>query len=484
MAYLKKYYQNVDGNVAMMFAIMVVLLLTAIGAAVDYTNMVRAQNQLQSQVDAGVLAAATVDVKKKKNSEAKKQKKIRTEIAYEIVEANGFDLSKNKPILDIQRNSVVLTAETIYRPRFSAFLGFDQVKLSATAESGLPGEQAFDVVLVLDNTESMDANGKLEALKEGATQLIEAIESSGSGTKVGIVPFARYVRVSDSARNASWFDMPVESDHERTEDVRIVDNPGTCRIETRTRVRDGEIEQYETEVCEGRTYLTDTTDETVEARWEGCVGTRVPPYSERDGEYVHRIPGILRINPQEVTGLNYDKFTRCPSEITPVTDDYELLKDAIDDMRTTDNTHLPTGLIWGQRVLSPGEPYDNSPGPNESEKKKIMILMTDGNNTTQIERDALAERQLRSPPFISDVDPDVAATEANAATSRLCDTAKAAGTEIYTIAFKVDDPATHTLLKQCASAESNALTAESNSALVDRFANLANEFKSDIRLIR
>ena len=67
MAYLKKYTQNVDGNVAMMFAIAVVLLLTAIGAAVDYTNLVRAQNQLQSQVDAGVLAAATVGIKKKKN---------------------------------------------------------------------------------------------------------------------------------------------------------------------------------------------------------------------------------------------------------------------------------------------------------------------------------------------------------------------------------------------------------------------------------
>jgi len=66
----------------MMFAITVVLLLTAIGAAVDYTNMVRAQNQLQSQVDAGVLAAATVDVKKKKNGKAKKQKNTRKEIAY------------------------------------------------------------------------------------------------------------------------------------------------------------------------------------------------------------------------------------------------------------------------------------------------------------------------------------------------------------------------------------------------------------------
>jgi len=396
MTYLKKYNQNVDGNVAMMFAIMVVMLLTTIGAAVDYTNMVRAQNELQSQVDAGVLAAATVDVKKKKNGQAKKEKKTREEVAYEIVEANGYDLTESKPSLKVKRNSVILTAETIYSPRFAGFLGFDQIKLSATAESGLPGEQAFDVVLVLDNTKSMDVNGKLDALKEGATQLIEAIENSGSGTKIGIVPFARYVRVSDSARTASWFDMPVESNHERTEDVRIVDNPGTCRIETRTRNRDGETELYETEVCEGRTYFTDT----------------VPPYSERDGEYVHRIPGILRINPQEVTGLNYDKFTRCPSEIT------------------------------------------------------------------------LAERQLRSPPFISDVDPDVPATEANAATIRLCNNAKAAGTEIYTIAFKVSDPATRTILKQCTSSDGNALTAQSNSALVDRFANLASEFESDIRLIR
>jgi Flp pilus assembly protein TadG len=481
MAYLNKYNKNTDGNVAVMFAVTAFMLLTAVGAAVDYTAMVRAQSQLQSQVDAGVLAAATVDIKTNENG---KEKKTREEIAYDIVEANGFDLSQSKPKLKIKSNSVILTAESIYKPRFAAFLGFDTVKLSAAAESGLPQEQAFDVVLVLDNTESMDVNGKLEALKDGATQLIEAIESGGSGTKIGIVPFARYVRVSDTARTASWFDMPDESDHERTEEVRIVDNPGTCRIEPRTRNVDGETEVYDAEICEGRTFLTDTVDETLEARWEGCVGTRVPPYSERDGDYAHRIPGLLRINPQEVTGLSFDKFTRCPSEITPVTDDYELLKEAIDDMRTTDNTYLPTGLIWGQRVLSPGEPYDNSVGPGETEKNKIMILMTDGNNTTQIELDSLAESQLRSPPFISDVEPDVVATDANAATSRLCDYAKESGTEIYTIAFRVSDPTTRTLLKQCASADGNALSAESNSALVERFSNLASEFTGNIRLTR
>ena len=58
----KKLASNEDGNVAMMFGLTMTALLVVIGVGMDYTNIVKLKSELQAQVDAAVLAAATVDV--------------------------------------------------------------------------------------------------------------------------------------------------------------------------------------------------------------------------------------------------------------------------------------------------------------------------------------------------------------------------------------------------------------------------------------
>jgi Flp pilus assembly protein TadG len=53
----KKYTENADGNVAVMFGLLVTLLGVVIAVGTDYSNGVRLKNSLQAQVDAAVLAA-------------------------------------------------------------------------------------------------------------------------------------------------------------------------------------------------------------------------------------------------------------------------------------------------------------------------------------------------------------------------------------------------------------------------------------------
>jgi len=43
MLNFKKYRSETDGNVAMMFAVTTLMLLTGVGAAIDYSNMTRAK---------------------------------------------------------------------------------------------------------------------------------------------------------------------------------------------------------------------------------------------------------------------------------------------------------------------------------------------------------------------------------------------------------------------------------------------------------
>ncbi len=483
MLNFKKYKLDTNGNVAMMFAVTTVMILTGVGAAVDYSNMTRARSALQSQVDAGVLAAATVEIERKKNGKYKQEKKTRRQAAREVVAANGFDLKGIKPELTINEKSVVLKAEVDYKPFFGGLLGVDKIRLEATAESGLPGKEGVDIVLVLDNTRSMEVDGKMQALEDGAVKLVEAIEASDSGTKIGVVPFARYVRVADSARTASWFDMPAEYDTPRTW-TQTNRTEGTCTTETRTRTVDGVEQEYEHRSCTGQEVTgTEERSTTIESRWEGCVGTRLPPFSERDGDYGNRIPGLLNKVTKEKSGLSWDVDSWCPAEIVPMTDNYEDLKTKIRGMWTTDNTYLPTGLIWGQRVISPGEPYDNSPKAGEPVNRKVMVLMTDGENTTEIVQDSTAESEYRAPPYISNGNGDVM-TESNAATARLCESIKHEGIEIFTIAFQVTDNKTKKMLRKCASKNKNAMTADNNAALIARFETIATALEADIRLMR
>ncbi len=481
MLSFKRYASETDGNVAVMFAVTALTLVVGTGVALDYSSMSRAQSALQSQVDAGVLAAATVEIDE--NSNEAQTKKQRLAVAREVVEANGFDLNGIDPVLTVGRDSITLRAEMDYKLSFGSVLGLGTKRVAAEAESGLGKVEGVDIVLVLDNTESMNVDGKMDALKLGATNLVDAIEYSGSESKMGIVPFARYVALKDELRTASWLDVPAEYDTPQTWTVNFREG-GTCVKETQTQTIDGVDRDVEVDVCTGYTLRQEERSGVKESRWEGCVGTRIPPYSERDDSYSNKIPGLLNVIPLEVSGLGHNVNSYCPSAITEMTNDYDVLRDDIQRMWTTDYTYLPIGLVWGNRVLSPGEPFNNTPPASGEVNRKIMVLMTDGVNTLEIDQSTLAQDEFRAPPFISNIAHDAIATEANAATLRICNNAKAEGTEIYTIAFQVTDGTTQSLLRKCASSNQNAMTAESNSALVAVFENIANSMGEEVRLMR
>ena len=469
----------------MMFSVTMALILGLVGASMDYSNVVRLKSNLQAQVDAGVLAAATVDVTLDETSgETENQsEKIREEAALSVLKANGFDISKIQPKLEFTNTSVILKAELDYKPFFGNIIGQKDMKISAIAESGLPGRIGVDVALVLDNTESMGFDGKLDALKEGATNLVEAIENSGSDSRVAIVPFAKYVRIDTDLRTKSWFDAPEEFETERTRE-RPTHTGGSCMTETRTGHKDGVEYEYEEEVCMGQTTTYETVVNTIQSRWVGCVGTRFPPFNEQDGAYSHKIPGLLNVDPKENTGLNRDLKTWCPSEIFPLSNDYDTLKDRLSWLWPTSHTYIPSGLIWGQRVLSPGEPFDSAIGATGVQKKKVMILMTDGENTSEIKMDANAIQYKTAPPYVAYLEPHEVAVNANTVTARLCESIKASDIEIYTIAFQVTDAHTKNLLRNCASHPKNALNADNNDALIAQFESISSRLEEDVRLIR
>lgn len=477
-----KYKRDARGNVSIMFAGTSLLLVIGIAVGVDYTNMTKQQTVLQAQVDAAVLAAAAAEVDNKSPAD---NHKIREAAAKEVMIANGYDPSGGKYSINDKSGIVEISASRSYTPLFAGILGVEKLDLSATAASPIPNETKVDVVLVLDNTESMSVDGKMDALKTGATNLIETIEKSDSGTKIGLVPFARYVRVDKKLKKAAWIDIPAEFDHSRKY-KKNKQTGGTCKDVPYTDTVDGVKKEKKKKKCTGATYEEVDAVQEYKARWNGCLGTRPFPHSEKDETYSVKIPGLLNVLPRgkHKGSPTLDKYSACPRQITPMTDNYKSLKKQIDGMWTTDNTYMPTGLIWGQRVLSPGEPFDNAIKKGETAPKQYLILMTDGHNTTEIKTDAASAMNLDTPPYIGSVNSDETAIEANKVTARMCTNIKAQGIQIYTIAFQVTDTNTKSILRKCASENSMALTADNNEALIKRFETLADSLNAEIRLMR
>jgi hypothetical protein len=82
------------------------------------------------------------------------------------------------------------------------------------------------------------------------------------------------------------------------------------------------------------------------------------------------------------TGYIYGPNSGCQlSPITRLTDDWDTLKSAVDDMVAVGDTNIPLGLMWGWHLLSPNAPFSDGRAYNTPKSTKVVVLMTDGENT-------------------------------------------------------------------------------------------------------
>jgi Flp pilus assembly protein TadG len=157
------------------------------------------------------------------------------------------------------------------------------------------------------------------------------------------------------------------------------------------------------------------------------------------------------------------------------------VKDAIEDMIAywSGGTYIPTGLIWGWHVLSPGVPYTEGLGEDDEDFEntvKAMVLLTDGDNQVQPGNHTHNRSNYSAygyvRPFTSSTSPYNAApynsasrldpvgstpsaTDAEATldtkTAALCEDVKNEGDiRLYTITFGTLTQATKTMMQNCA----------------------------------
>jgi len=495
MSLVRDFRSNEDGHFAIMFSIASAMVLLGTAVAIDLAGMQSAQAGMQNHIDSATLAAV-VDISHRDDyaetfelDDAQRSEAYQ-EIVAKSLEAHGVDMFGASPNVTVANGKLMVDATIPYELQFGGVLNKPTVNLFAKTEVALPGivQDNLEIALVLDNAGSMNFDGRMPALKTAVRKFINAIEDGETESKVALVPFARYVDIGEDKRGEFWLNVPAEFDTVRTIQ-QATHTGGDCHTEIQTRYKDGELEEFETLVCTNQTTTYEPVDKVIESRWIGCVGVRSDGLHMVDDSYLTeatRIQGLINITPGEATGFNVNEASWCPRTVEPLTDDYDKLRGRIGSLVGIDKTYIPAGLIWGKRILSPQAPFTESTmGQRNGTTRQVMVLMSDGKNTGYLED--IDDHE--SIPYVQDLTQEeqadgVRPPNSDEETALLCETIKAEGTEIYTIAFKVEDEFTHSLLRNCASSPSNYYQAESNESLISSFSNISESLETKIRLVR
>ncbi len=449
---LSRFRKDRGGNFAMTLAISALPLLAGVGLAVDYTMMTSARSSLQNANDAAVLFASRhYEVNGRLPETSAIDDMVQANFAGEIISSSA----------KIEGDNIIL--DTRARDKFviiGLFTGNNSSTVSVRSAAPIFKNITMEVAMALDTTYSMSADGKMDGLKTAATNFVNdmmALVKPSVTIKMGVVPFANYVNVGLHNRGAKWLSVP----DDKTENVkgycymtRDVTGSSNCREETA--YADGVPYTYqacdytygpEREVC--------VPDSEVTTKWWGCVGSRAAPLTLRDSNPNTPIPGITAS--WDMTGWE------CPTPLTPLTTNKAELLAAINALTPRGDTYIVDGVMWGQRILSPIDPFNGTdPAKVSGKTRKVLVLMSDGDNTKS--------SSLPDDPGNNGTDRALA----DDWTRDACKHAKTKGTEVFTITFGKEVSAeSKKIMKGCASTKENYFDASNTEALKKAFADIA-----------
>jgi hypothetical protein len=198
--------------------------------------------------------------------------------------------------------------------------------------------------------------------------------------------------------------------------------------------------------------------DTHNTKWHGCAGSRNHPLNTQDGGYSTRIPGIMDVT--------------CGSPMLELTSSTTSAKSSILGLTPNGETYVPSGLIWGWRMLSARTPLEARANSASDRTRKFLILMTDGLNT-------------KSPNYPQHEGSDGALS--NQLMTEICQNIAADSDSqitIFSVAFDVTDVSTKNILRNCATMTNGQFfDAQNSTQFLAAFAEITAKL-SELRLTK
>jgi Flp pilus assembly protein TadG len=522
---LRNLAQDQRGAVMMIVGLAIIPLFAVIGLAIDGGRGYMLKSKLSYAIDAAGLAGGrSFDTD------------LREEDIAMFFEANfpsgymGSVLDPGNPVVtfDDEENTITIEARATIPTRFMNVAGVHEMQVAA--RTVIRRElQGMELVLVMDNTGSMRSGGKIDAMKDAATNLIDILYGSRDEVDdfyVSLVPYAATVNIGDE--HTDWLTGYDANDF----------SPTAWRgcVEARNYPNDSNDALPEVEAWSPFLWQS-TLDQYENPYHDPGAGSYDEDEPETWGEYLNGDNQWNPDGPESDLKLDNDLYQNdatgpnlgCPPAITPLVTSKATVQAAIAEMAPwhRGGTMANLGLAWGWRVLSPQwRGYWGGDTPEElpldyhtANMHKVVILLTDGVNewydwpgatwtvSGEDHYSGLPGDNLypTSPSnyrneFKSDYpgadytaygrlnEGRLGTTNKGAATAvvndrmlELCSAMKAQDIIMYTITFQVSNATTQNLYRSCATDDDHYYNSPSNSQLEEAFQQIADEL-SNLRI--
>ncbi len=312
-----KFATSNKGSVAVAYAISLVAISAAVGAAIDYSRAINVEAKMQQAADNAALASVQVASGSKAEMYAVAKSYFEENVASGLIEKNPK--IKIKKITD----GVRVTAKLKVRTTFLSVINIKNIKVTVLSEVAKPSLQKLEVVLAIDSTSSM--SGRLSEIKSHAKSFASSLISGthNNSVKFGLVPYSKYVNIGTSNLNMTG------------------------------------------------TYVHPSNSSWT---WYGCMGSRSNVLDIRDDNYViNPAPGLRQKNDYY---CKIRPISRLSSELTTVKQNISKLNSA----GINEFAYLEPALLWSWAVLSSNAPYAEA-GDYSSDLKKVIIMINDSTNT-------------------------------------------------------------------------------------------------------
>ncbi|ABD88868.1 pilus assembly protein TadG-related protein [Rhodopseudomonas palustris] len=434
----KAFHAADDGNIAVLFGIAVIPLISFVGVAVDYSRATAARSAMQGAADsatlmvskdyaAGVIRASDIQATAEKYFKALYTSpginNVTVTATYTARSANGS-------------STVVMNTSGSMPTSFLKVAGFTALPFTASSTSTW-GATRLRVAMALDVTGSMDWDDKLTAMKTAAIKLVNTLKATAStdaDVYISIIPFNVMVNVGTANKDAEWLDW--DTDYGSCKSNRTTQNSCQAAGETWSWWANSCTSRYtrkSTCVAGGETWIPSGV-----SNWKGCVTDRT---TSNDYDVIKTPPTTAT----PATLFLAKSYSACPLSLLPMKAAYSsnesdtstaesTLKGKINKLDAEGNTNQPIGLFWAWMSLQTGVPLNTPAKDTEYKYTDAIILLSDGDNT-----------QSGNSNSVSAID---------ARQKKLCDNIKDplnGTTTIFTIQVNTDGDDESAVLKYCAS---------------------------------
>ncbi|MBZ8132659.1 pilus assembly protein [Afifella sp. IM 167] len=438
----RQYRSEEEGVVAILFALALIPLLGLAAGAVDFSRLNTMKAGVQHAADAAAIAGAKA---------ARLEGVDAIETARQSYWANVARLGIStapEPAITLGEGRITVTADDALPSSLLQVVGIPSLSYHALAAANIPGTANAEIVMVLDYSTSMQTSGKWGRMKDAAESFLAAFEENpDADAKIGFVPFSEFVYAPVSGRylrglaSADWANDYLACTYNRDYPYSVEDaEPNPVQEASRWA-----FSNYR---------LADGEEDTPPGQIEWL--TEAEPGSEAEAK--------------AKLCENYDKFQLVLQELT---DDYGILRTQLGKMKPIPNgglTNISLASEMGWHVLTDVPPYEEGVAADSAEgkrTKKVMILLTDGEQTVPVQGPG----------------GDVSVEAADIVTQEVCTNVKADGIEIFTIAYDLEPGPATDLLVNCASSEKNFYATGATGDLKGVFQDIFDQIAERIRLV-